>query len=203
MDLEKLESQLEKGEIIATVDGIITQVKAEVGTISGDILFVIEDLDNVHVKANIKEHNLSSIDLGQKVIITTLASGDETFEGNVTFISPRSVSPNGSPSVEFELNAKPKTMSSKIKPGMNAFLNIIIDYKKDVFAVPMTAISKEDNVNYIYTIEDEKIPVEIGISTKTEVEISGSGLLEGLEIKMDVNDDSEQGTESMVEGGVF
>lgn len=203
LNLEKLESQLEKGKIIATADGIITMVKAEVGTISSDILFVIEDLDNVHVKANIKEHNLSSVDLGQKVIITTLVSGDETFEGNVTFISPRAVSLNGSPSVEFELNAKPITMSSKIKPGMNAFLNIVIDSKKDAFAVPITAISKENNGNYIYTIENEKIPVEIGISTKTEVEILGSELSEGMEIKMNINENSEQSTENIAGGGIF
>lgn len=203
VSLEKLESQLEKGSVIATGDGIITQVKAEVGTMSNDILFVIEDLDNVHIKANIKEHNLSSVDLGKKVTITTLASGDETFEGSVTFISPRAVSPIGSPVVEFEINAKPNSISSKIKPGMNAFLNIVVNSKENAFSVPVTAISKEDDGNYIYTIEDEKIPVEIGISTKTEVEIIGDKLLEGMKIKMNINEDSEKSIKNTATGGIF
>lgn len=188
LGIERLESQIENGNIIATSNGVVTEVKAEVGAISNDILFVIEDMENIHIKAKVKEYNLDLISLGQKTNITTVASGDESFGGVINYISPRATSQSASPSVDFEISAKPTSINSKIKLGMNAFLNIIIESKKDVFIVPLNAIVKEDAKNYIYNGRNEKILVELGISTKSEVEIKSNILKEGLVIRTDMNE---------------
>lgn len=193
LSVEKLESQIENGRVIATSDGVVTEVKAEVGAISNEILFVIEDVDNVHIKARIKEHNLSSVNLGQRTDITTVATGDEIFNGKINYISPRAVTQTGSPSVEFEVFAKPDSINEKIKLGMNGFLNIVVESKENVFAVPLNAIVREGKGIFIHTEEDVKIPVELGISTKSDVEIKSSALKEGMEIRTDVNEQPGEG----------
>ncbi len=190
LNLEKIESQIENGRVIATSDGVVTEIKAEVGALTNDILFVIEDLDNVYIKSKIKEHSLGLVDLNQKVNISTVATGDQVFPGSLTYIADRALS-QGGPAVEFEIFAKPSQKDPKIKVGMNSFLNIVTDSRKNVFVLPLNALVNEGGRNYIYTDENEKIEVELGISNRSEVEVKSKDLREGLIIRTDMNLETE------------
>lgn len=188
LNLEKLQTQLSEGRIIATADGVVTEANAKVGATPSGILFVIEDMNQLYVSAKIKEYNLSAVTPGQKAIITTDATGDTVYEGNVTYISPKAVSESSSTSVEFELRAALSQPDPAVKIGMNAFINIITAEKEDVYAVPLSIIVSNERGNFVYTTTENgatEVPVSIGLRTSTSAEITGDGLYEGLELLAD------------------
>ena len=185
LNIERLSQQLDDGYIIATAAGVIAEVNASVGAPPTGILFVIVDVENLYISANVREHTLHEIHLGQTGIVTTVATGDRVYDAEVNFISPRAVSPPGSTSVEFEIRAMVHESDMDIRIGMNAFLDVIIEYRQDVYVVPLTAISTNENGSFVYAVLDNErweIPVLTGLRTSTHTEIYGNGLFEGLEI---------------------
>ena len=188
LNLKKLSDQLEEGQIIATADGVVTEVNVKVGSIPAGVIFVIEDTDNLHVSARVREYSISSVLLGQETIITTDATGDKEYAGVVSYISPKAVSAAGSTSVEFEVQASLDKPDTEIKIGMNAFLNIIIERKPNVYAVPNSAIVSNERGNFVYMFENGErfeIDVNLGITTMVNTEISGYRLYDGMELLID------------------
>jgi multidrug efflux pump subunit AcrA (membrane-fusion protein) len=184
LNLEKLYTTLEDGEIIAKAGGVITELNAKVGAPPSGILFVIEDAEDLYVSANIKEYSLASVSVGQKAFVTTDATGDAVYDAQVDYISPKAVSPAGSTSVEFEIHASFDGGES-IRIGMNAFINVITESKEGVYSVPLSAIVTDERGSFVYTPSETgrtEIPVTIGIKTTTHGEISGDNLTDGMEI---------------------
>jgi len=183
INIERLNNQLVEGLIIATADGVITEVNARVGAAPTGILFVIEDIDNLYISANVREHSLGDLHLGQRGFVTTIATGDHEYHAEVAFISPRAVSPAGSTNVEFEVRAAITDICTNVRIGMNAFLNVITDTRYNVFAMPLSAIVTNDYGSFIYVQdydEPRQIPITIGLRTSTQAEIFGDDLHEGL-----------------------
>ena len=70
---------------------------------------------------------------------------------------------------------------------MNAIVNIVLDEKDDIYAVPYSSIVKKGNENSIYVAEEEKgkyivkeIPVTKGIESDVNIEIKGEDIKDGL-----------------------
>ena len=188
LNLDRLNNQLDEGIITATADGVVTEVNAKVGALPGGIMFVIEDAEDLRVSARVREHSISSVLLGQNAIITTDATGEKEYSGKVSYISPRAVSAAGSTSVEFEVQAGLLRPDAEIKIGMNAFLNIIIEEKPNVFAVPNSVIVTNERGSFVYAFEeDEKreIAVTLGIRSMVNAEITGNGLHVGMQLLID------------------
>jgi len=188
LNLDRLNKQLEEGKIVATADGVITEVNIKVGAVPNGIIFVIEDTENLRVSARVREHSISSVILGQDAVITSDATGEKEYDGTVAYISPRAVSAAGSTSVEFEVQANLTQPDTAIKIGMNAFLSIIIEEKPNVYAVPNSVIVSNEKGNFVYALEDgqrREIPVTLGIKTMVNTEVSGGGLSDGIELLMD------------------
>jgi len=207
LNFEKLTSQMEEGKIVATADGVITEINAKVGASPSGILFVIEDTGDLYVSARVREHQVSSVQLGQDAVITTEATGDRIYEGTVSFISPKAVTAAGSTSVEFEVRASINAPDSATRIGMNSFLNIILERKSDIYAVPNSAIVTNENGSFVYAIDNEvrrEIAVTIGIRTMVDSEISGDGLYDGIRLVSDpeglLSSGDEQGFPQMFMG---
>jgi len=181
--LDRLLEQLADATIIALESGTITAVNAKEGTNPSGILFTIEDTNLLYITAKVKEYNLNDLRIGQQILITTDATDTEVFEGEIIFISPTAVSEAGSTNVEFEIWVKFLNPNENIRIGMNAFLEIIVTSKKNVYAVPLSAIITNENGTFVRSQtgnETIDIPVVIGIKTSTSAEISGNGIEDGL-----------------------
>jgi len=186
LTLEKLNRQLDSGQIIAEAGGVITAVNAKVGAAPSGVLFVIDNKDALYVSARVKEYNLNTLFIGQEITITTDATGSKKCGAALSYISPKAVSEAGSTSVEFEIRAALTDPDDAIKIGMNAFLNIIQQTKENVYAVPVSAVVTDGRGSFIYAMPDRaEIPVTLGIKTSTSVEIAGGGLRDGLQILTD------------------
>ena len=188
LNLEKLNTQLAQGEIIATASGVITESNIKVGASPSGILFVIEDTQDLYISARVKEYNLASVALGMRTIITTEAAEDAIYEAEVAYISPKAVSEAGSTSVEFEIRAKLLAPDDAIKIGMNSFIDVIVEAKHDIYAVPISLVVTNEAGSFVYALASDEIleiPISTGLKTYTDVEIFSEALYDGMQILSD------------------
>jgi len=105
---------------------------------TGEKLYTIADLSQVWMLADIFEYEIAWAKLRQKVLITSPAYPQETFEGRVAFIDPF-------------LNEKTRTVAvrvdvpnpgEKLKPGMfvDARIQIPVEESAPVLSIPVTAV---------------------------------------------------------------
>jgi len=186
LSLEELNRQLANGQIVAEASGVITAMTAKVGAIPQGALFVIDNKDEFYVSARVKEHNLNSIWIGQEALITTEATGSQKFSAAISYISPKAVTEAGSTSVEFEVRATISDPDDAIKIGMNAFLDIILETKENIYAAPISAVVTNERGSFVYAGPERlEIPVTPGLKTSNNVEITGAGIKDGLQILTD------------------
>lgn len=196
--LEKLQKQVQQSVITAPMDGTVTQCGAVVGDIPKTALFRIEDTSDLNVEAEVKEIDVDKVKTGTDVSITTDATGKEKISGQVVRVSPAATEasatmPNtGTQSSEptFTVKAHITGKNPDLRIGMKAKMNIVLEQKKDVFAVPYDAIvEKPDGSQVIYIAKPDgalykiaEIPVTIGMETDVSTEVSASGLQDGMKV---------------------
>ena len=197
---------LEKCRIVSPAAGTVTSVGAEIGKSAGggspagagSALFTIEDMNKLEVSANIPEYDAVNIRAGMSVVIISDALDGEEWLGSVKSISTKATDANSNFTVVVEV-APPV---GKLTIGMSAKFNIITESKNDVFAVPYDAVTTDaegQSVVYVYAGPSgpsgagpaptgpgetdylgQPVAVETGMETDYYIEISGSGLKEGL-----------------------
>ncbi|NRT74794.1 efflux RND transporter periplasmic adaptor subunit [Clostridium beijerinckii] len=205
--IEKQKQQLEDCIVKATTDGTITHVNAVVGNTGNGVLFQIEDLDNIEITVPIKEVDIANVKIGQRVEIKTDATGDEVIPGEVISVSPsakggnmpvnqgnsgntQSQSQGTSSDADFEAKVKVDNTNENMKVGMSARVNIITNEKSDIYEVSSDSIVESNGNRSIYVAEKsndgkqgyivKEIPVNTGIESDFNVEISGEGISDGI-----------------------
>ncbi|WP_297422319.1 efflux RND transporter periplasmic adaptor subunit [Clostridium sp.] len=203
LQLENKKDQLKNREVVAPVDGTVTNINAVVGQESSGALFVIQDLSNLIVNVTVDETDIDKIKVGQKAEVTTDASGSDIIEGQVVSFEPVSSAASANTSTTSTSNGKTSSTSSsssnstssdvtfnvkvqitgqndKIKVGMNSVVNIITDEQDDVYAVPYDAVLSKNGKTDVYAAVNEggkyvvkEIPVTEGLQAAANVEIQG------------------------------
>ena len=162
---------LVEGMVLDSANSTTSINSQRVAVIKGDSLPVIS--------VSLSEVDVPKVTVGQKVIVTLDSISDKTFTGKVATVDR--VGTTTSNVTSYSAKIKLDSSSSEILPNMAATANIILTTKTDVLIAPASAVSTQDGVNYIKTLKDGKeinVPVEIGISSDTEIEII-SGINEG------------------------
>ncbi|MEW5919795.1 MAG: HlyD family efflux transporter periplasmic adaptor subunit [Bacillota bacterium] len=196
--LQKLEKNLADSLIKAPLDGTVTAIYAKIGSPGSGLLFVIEDTENLIITAYVKEYDMGRIHQGQKVTIKSDATGDAVLNGEVVKIAPTSAkSATGetivSSTAEFETQIAVLDHDTGLKIGMNTRLEIILEKKAGVYAVPYDAVSVNaagQSIVYAVTNENGKpaikeLVVETGMETDFYTEVRGDGLSDGIMILND------------------
>ncbi len=191
--LKQLQNRLEDSTIKAPISGTVTAVYAKEGGQGSGLLFVIEDTDDLVVKTKIKEFDIGAVKEGMTAVIKSDSTGDEEFEGRIERIAPAAnknaageVQSSGS--VEFDTDVALLSKESGLRVGMNVRLNIILDRKDNVFAVPFEAVVTDPEgkeIVYVARPNEEgklvatAVQVTSGMETDFYLEVSGEGLQEG------------------------
>lgn len=202
-ELKNMQDRLSKCTVTAPASGTITAVYATEGAAPNGVLFQIENTDALQVDVKIKEYDVNSLKPNMAAIIKADATGDEEYDGYLEKISPSAVrtpetaetaNTANTKDVEFDATVVVSSKETNLRIGMTARADIITEQKDNVFAVPYDAISTAaDGSSVVYTVkaqEDgsmvaEAVPVTLGLETDYEVEISGTGLVEGMQIISD------------------
>ena|GEM_PF-731790 len=191
--IEMMESDLEKATITSPVNGTVTAVIAEEGALGAGLLFVIQDTDNLIVKTNINEFDLAFVSLGDLAHIRADATGSAVFSGNLTRIAPTTTaaaygSVQSGHIAEFECEITVSPGQTGLRIGMNARLSIVAQRSRDVFVVPVQALTTNAYGEEIIFIavpgEDgrylaEAVAVSTGLEAGQRIEVSADALSEG------------------------
>ena len=197
--VKRMQSQYERAvtnlgyaTITSPVDGTVISRKVDVGqTVAAsfqtpDLFEIAEDLTKMQIETSVSEADIGVIKDGQPVTFTVDAYPTETFEGVVRQIR---LSPTVTSNVVvYTVVIDVDNTDLRLKPGMTAFVTIIISEKENVWKAPNAAflvrtfngVADESVINgatpktHLMLMRDENIvvvPYQKGLSTATETEI--------------------------------
>lgn len=207
--IEKDKENLEKGVVKADRDGTVTAVNVKAGMIyAGDSAVVIDDMSGFKASLNVDEADISKIMVGQKAEIKTDATGGDTLTGRVTFVSPvstamaaKSAATAGSDTAaattsraSYRVDITLDNKDERLRLGMTAKINIIIEEANDTLAIPdEDIVTQDDGSSYITALvdgEEKKISVELGVKSDYLTEIKSDKISEKMKVVSGAGDAS-------------
>ncbi|MFV2064783.1 MAG: efflux RND transporter periplasmic adaptor subunit [Chloroflexota bacterium] len=175
-----LTEQLQLGQIVAPVDGIVTGVNIEPGLMASSRDAIVLDSAILEVVADVVESDVSSLALGQTAMVSIDAL-ELDVPGTVTSIAP-STDGGTSSVVTFPVTVTLIDPDPAIKPGMSTDVEITIAEAPGVVAVPVLALRGSQGAYTIAVASPdggmETRQVTIGLVTESLAEVR-SGILEG------------------------
>lgn len=196
---------LRKTAYNSPIDGIITSLRIEEGEIAmigtmnnpGTVLMTIADLSVMEVEVEVDETDVIGIQIGHQAEVRIDALPDQTVDGKVTEIGSSALQKltSSQESKDFKVIITLESPPENLKPGLSASADITTAEKKDVLAVPISALvlrekeeeekkKNKEQEEGVYVVENSRVkfyPVEKGIMGEMMIEII-SGLEEGNEI---------------------
>ncbi len=192
MQLEKksIEQEIADTTIKSDIDGEVVAINdiALSGAEQSEQQPIIRigSLDTMLVKGKISEYDTLKIKEGQSVKLTSDAIPNKYWMGKISFISdlPEQPEPGKDDSgANYVVEAKVKEEMVPLKPGFRILMEIETD-KKKTDALPLSAVKRGADTDYVYVVEDGiamRKEIKTGIATNKLIEIKG-----GLKKKAEV-----------------
>lgn len=178
----------EKASIKSPIDGIVikkfldkgSQVEPSVSPMMRVPVIMVANIDTVKVLVDVSEKYLGKLREKAEAGVKVDAYSDEVFLGKITRIAPLVDLATRTSEVEIRIPNK----EHRLKPGMFARVNIILEKKENAFIVPIKAVLNENNRKFVFVVNGSiarQREVKTGIYQKDSVEI-----IEGLNVSEDV-----------------
>lgn len=181
--LDLAQSNLDKCNLLAPVDGIVGRRNIEPGQSSVSLTMApieLVKIESVFVKISVPENEINKISNGQKADITVSALDGKRYEGIVTNISP--VAELMSRTYTVKINVT--NTGQDLKPGMVCDVSINFETGTKMLIVPVKAVNKDSAGNiYVFVVSPDNKTVKkqnilIGRYHNSGIEVTG-GLTEG------------------------
>jgi membrane fusion protein, copper/silver efflux system len=169
--------------IIAPVSGIVIRklVVPQQYVSAGQALFEVADLSTVWVEADVYEHDLPRIAVGQRVSVSSPALPGYELPGSITFIQPVVSGESRTTRVRIELPNR----NLQLKPDMYVTVKLFAGTGRTALMVPATAVVDRGQQQFVWieTSPGTFAPRQVRVGTRTpdRVEIV-SGLAGGESI---------------------
>lgn len=212
LKLEQLQQDLQDATIRAPREGTVTYVSAIEGATANGLMFIVEDTEDLIIKAEVGEIDINRVSVGQKVNLEFENTGEEVFQGEVISISDSAVkaadgSITSGTNISFVVEIRVLDKDPRIKIGMNAELSIVVAERTGVLAVSTENLIREGNAAFVEVQTEEeiiRIPVELGIAGDNMTEVISPNLSAGMEIVEQLDRSSAAGAgdaQGMMGGG--
>ncbi|MDF2523176.1 MAG: efflux transporter, family, subunit [Clostridiales bacterium] len=167
--------QLDNAAVTSPISGVISIRNVDEGEItsSSNPAFTIINISTIIVETSVSDRMATKIKKGQKADIKINGLNDKNIVGVIDSISPAADARTFSYTVKIKIDNE----KGDLKAGMFARVIFNIDNKNNVLTVPNEAVVVENNVPYIYVVENGSIQrkvVSIGISDEKKTEITGN-----------------------------
>lgn len=191
-ELEELEKQIKKANVIAEVSGIVIfpveqsggegkteMIEKGMSVSTGEILISIANLEGLSVKTMVDEVDINQIKAGQKVTVTGDAFASTPLNGKITYVSSQAKSASGSiPLFDITVTINditPEIMRS-IRLGMSAKLAISTYERSDAILLPFNAVRTVGDQSFVNKLDPEthqprETPIKTGIITGDQIEV--------------------------------
>lgn len=208
--LQKDRTNLAYTIIRSPVSGVVVSREVDVGqTVAASFqtptLFKIaQDLSKMQIDSNFAEADIGKIHVGQPVRFTVDAYPSQTFNGSVRQVRLNPITQQNV--VTYDVVVAVGNPEHSLKPGMTAYVNIVVAQRKDALLVPNAALRfkpadaaqngakrkekgkderKKGAVGTVYVLENGKLkPVTIGtgITDNKMTEVLAGGLKAGDQV---------------------
>lgn len=168
--LKEAKTNLTKTVIYAPQSGIVSKLNVELGErvvgtsqMAGTEMLRIANLNNMEVRVNVNENDITRVSLGDTVLVDVdaFSSTERKFKGVVYEIASSANSTGTAASsaatdavTEFEVKIRvlrssyadliKGKLSYPLKPGMTASVEILTDRRENVLSVPLAAVTTRD-----------------------------------------------------------
>ncbi len=165
--------ELQDSSITAPFDGTMGERKVSEGQYiaKGAGLSFLINQDPIKANVRVPERYLSQVQDKQNVEMRVAAYPNETFEGQVFFIDPKIDDLTRTALVK----AKIPNGDEKLRHGMFANLQLIVNVKENAVVIPESALIVKGDQIFVYTINEDTTvaikPVKIGIRMAGFVEV--------------------------------
>jgi HlyD family secretion protein len=180
--LAMAQTRLDSPMIEAPFDGIVTVLSVQEGDVvnAGSRAVQLDNLSELYLDVQISEIDIPFVEVGQPAQLVFDAYFESTFNGEVTEIAPVSTTTQGV--VEYNVRIKLLDSDGRIKPGMTAAVNIVVDEKEDVFVVPNDAIVNINGQDQVFVLRNGSYvaePVTLGSYSDFYSEVIEADIDEG------------------------
>lgn len=151
--LQQARTALSYTQIVAPFDGLVTERKADVGTLAtpGMPVFTVEDLRHYRLEATVNETDLQYVRQGQPVSVLIDAIGDRELRGKVIEIIPAADPASRTFLVKVELPFDPALRSGFF--GRARFTR----GERTALLIPRSAIIQRGQLQGIYVLDQSRI----------------------------------------------
>ncbi len=149
--LKQAQEDLAKTAIYSPIDGVVTQLNAEVGErvvgtsqMAGTVIMVIADLSKMEARVDVSEVDVIHVSIGDTATLSVDAIPERKLKGIVYEISNAAKTKGlGTQEevVNFEVKIKIIDKEPKLRPGMSVTADIETEKKYNVLAVPIQAVT--------------------------------------------------------------
>jgi len=193
-NLERARRDYENLQVHATAPGIVVyeriwkggrEEKIRIGdeVRGGHSLVQLPDLSVMDVETQVNEIDARRIRTGQEAAVRLDAFPGLTFHGTVKQIAPLARPEEDAHNVQiFEVTVCIEEQHDKLRPGMSAMSEIVVDRVPDVVYVPVEAVFEKDDRLIVYRLEDGKraVPVDVTVGKRNDTYVViEDGLSEG------------------------
>lgn len=155
-DLKLCKTRLERATIVAPISGSLNHIPVEIGeyVAPGACVAQIVDIDVVKVVVLVPERDIRYLKLGQKetVLLKTADGGENTFEGEITYISDLADETTHTTRVEVSV----KNPDGLLRNGMMVHVRLTRRVLKDAVMIPLAAVIPAENDKQVYCVEGSK-----------------------------------------------
>jgi len=172
------ERNLRDATLISPVSGQVVSLDIHTGdeVFSTETVAKIADIENLYFLVAIDEADIGDIEVGQSAIIFLDAYPEEEIMSSIISIGYEGIV-TATEATVFEIKLGFEN-NEKYILGMNGDIQIIVSEKENVLTIPTEALFEENEVIAVRNGQYEKVDVETGIESDTDVEII-SGLNTG------------------------
>jgi membrane fusion protein (multidrug efflux system) len=176
-EADLIKAQLKETVITSSFDGIMGERKISLGQFveQGTTLSYLISQDPMKAEFHIPEKSLGQLKDGQSIEVTVAAYPDEIFKGEVYFINPQLNEQTRTALVK----AKLPNSDGKLRQGMFANLNLIVNIHAQALTIPEIALIPKGEEVYVFVVDKENKAqmklVKVGLRMDNKIEI-----IEGL-----------------------
>jgi cobalt-zinc-cadmium efflux system membrane fusion protein len=157
--------EVEKGNLstdvylYSPINGYITDLFLNVGKISSENnpVYEIMNMDNLHLKINVYEKDISDLSKGQNVEFSIVKNAEQKYNAKIKYIGNKIDKEKRTFPVIAELN----NLKNQFKHGLYVNADILLS-SKSKFVLPNEAITRIDGETYVFFVKDKGyLPVKV------------------------------------------
>ena len=152
----------------------------------GSSLAEIPDLTTLNMKARLEEMDRSRVNVSQPARIVLDPFPEKQFPGKVARVSPLTEQNfEWPPSRNFRAFASFNEIDSRLRPGMNGRLDVVVDRIPDAISVPAKAVFTR-NGRPVVLVPDEKglKPMDVAVVARNPDEVAIRGVAPGTSVAL-------------------